>query len=59
MDLTLSDDERALLVELLDADYRELKEEIGKTEAFDYKESLRARERLLESLIAKVGSPPR
>jgi tRNA (guanine37-N1)-methyltransferase len=52
----LSDEERALLAELLDADYRELKEEINKTEGYDYKEALKARERLLESLLAKVGA---
>ena len=57
MNLTLSDEERALLAELLDADYRELKEEINKTEGYDYKEALKARERLLESLLAKLGAP--
>ena len=56
MDLTLSDEERAYLAELLDRDFRDLKEEINKTEAYEYKESLKAQERMLVGLLAKLGT---
>jgi hypothetical protein len=54
MTLELSADEAALLADLLDQDFRDLKEEIGKTEAYDYQQQLRARERLLIGLLQKV-----
>jgi hypothetical protein len=54
MTLELSTDEAALLADLLDQDFRDLKEEIGKTEAYDYQQLLRARERLLRGLLQKV-----
>ena len=56
MNLSLSEQERALLAELLDADLRELKEEINKTETFDYKEELKTREGLLRGLLARLTS---
>ena len=56
MNLTLSDEERAYLVELLDRDFRDLKEEINKTEAYEYKESLKAQERMLVGLLDKLGT---
>ena len=58
MNLVLSDKESALLSELLDADYRNLKEEIGKTEGYDYKETLKAREQLLVNLMEKLRQAP-
>ena len=58
MHLDLSKEESALLAELLDADYRNLKEEIGKTEGYDYKEALKAREQLLVDLIEKLRQAP-
>lgn len=54
MNLEITAEERTLLVELLDQDRRELKEEIYKTEAFDYKDALKARERLLLGLLDKL-----
>ena len=57
MHLELSREEHALLAELLDQDFRELKEEINKTEAFAYKEALKARERMLVGLIDKLNRP--
>jgi hypothetical protein len=54
MNLELSGDEHVLLAELLDGAFRDLKEEINKTEAFDYKQGLKARERTLVGLIEKV-----
>jgi hypothetical protein len=55
MQVELSPDEHRLLTELLDQDYRELKEEINKTETFDYKRALKERERTLVGLIGKLA----
>src|SRR5258708_6835079 len=57
MQLQLSEEERQLLAELLDQDFRNLREEIYKTDSFDYKEALKARERLLVGLLSKIGPP--
>ena len=57
MQINLTDEEHALLAELLDADFRELKEEIGKTEGREYQTMLRARERTLTGLLEKVSRP--
>ena len=54
MALELSADEVTLLADLLDQDFRDLKEEIGKTEAYEYKQQLRTRERILTGLLQKV-----
>jgi len=55
MQIELSEDEHRLLAELLDQDFRDLKEEINKTEAFDYKRALKVREQTLVGLMEKVG----
>ncbi|HWP29624.1 MAG TPA: hypothetical protein VFB73_13550 [Chloroflexota bacterium] len=57
MQLELTNEEQALLVNILDEELRDLKEEIYKTETSDYKEVLRARERLLQGLLEKVRAP--
>ena len=54
--VSLTEQERALLVELLDFSYRNLKEEIGSTDTPAYRDQLHERERLLESLMAKVSA---
>ena len=54
MSLDLSAEERNLLAELLDRAFRDLKEEINKTEAYAYKKDLKARERMLVGLIQKL-----
>jgi hypothetical protein len=56
VNLTLSDEERAYLAEVLDRSFRDLKEEINKTEAYEYKESLKGQERMLVGLLAKLGT---
>ena len=57
--LALSDEERALLVELLDIEFRNLKEEIGRTDTASFKDELREREATLLGLIEKLtGSRP-
>jgi hypothetical protein len=56
MRVELSSKEYTLLAELLDQDLREFKEEINKTEAFDYRAALKAREDTLRGLIETLGS---
>jgi hypothetical protein len=56
--LTLSDDERALLADLLDSDYRDLKQEIANTEGFEFKEELKAREAMLLGILERVTGRP-
>jgi hypothetical protein len=59
VNLTLSDEERALLVELLDNEFRNLKEEIGSTDTSSFKDELKVREGTLLGLIEKLtGSRP-
>ncbi len=54
----LSSDERDLLHELLESAYRDLKAEIGRTEDFQFKGELKAREATLVALIEKVAGQP-
>jgi hypothetical protein len=53
MQIYLNDEERSLLAELLRRDYQDLREEIYKTEDHRFKHDLRAREKLMESLLMK------
>jgi DNA-binding MarR family transcriptional regulator len=57
MQLELTREEQTLLANILDEELRDLKEEIYKTETSEYKEVLRARERLLLGLLEKVRAP--
>lgn len=52
--IQMSAEEKQLLEELLDRAHRNLKEEIYKTEAWQFKEGLHEREHLLEGLIQKL-----
>ena len=58
----LSSEEVALAREIVETAYRDLKEEIYKTEETGYKARLKQREAVQESLLAKltagVGRPP-
>jgi hypothetical protein len=54
--LQLTTEEQDLVGELLDRAYRDLKEEIYKTEAREFKEALHARERILQGLIQKISA---
>ena len=51
---SISDDELALLAELLEQDYRDLKQQIGSTEGFRAKDELKAREATMLALLNKV-----
>jgi len=54
MQIDLNFEELNLLVELLRRDYQELREEIYKTEDYRFKTDLRAKEKLMESLLQKL-----
>ena len=54
MQLLLSRDEHEFLVELLQQSRRDLREEIHKTEAHDFRMGLKKKARILESLLQKV-----
>ena len=58
MDLVLSDEERALLAELLEQDFRNLKEEIGSTDTAAFRDELRAREQMLIGILEKLNAAP-
>jgi hypothetical protein len=53
MNLQLSNEEAALLRELLEHAFAELREEVYKTEAATWKRALKERENLLEGLIKR------
>jgi hypothetical protein len=59
MQLDLSAEEAAVLSEVLDSALGDLREEIYKAEVAEYKATLKQRERILRSLIARLatGSP--
>jgi len=54
MQIDLNFEELNFLAELLRRDYQDLREEIYKTENYRFKADLRAKEKLIESLLAKV-----
>ncbi len=54
MQIDLNFEELNLLAEVLRRDYQELREEIYKTEDYRFKADLRAKEKLIESLLQKV-----
>ena len=57
MTIELTEAEGQVLAELLDQDFRDLKEEIHRTETYDYKEALKEREAVLVSILSKLGRP--
>jgi hypothetical protein len=46
-----------VLADVLRSAISELREEVYKSETTDYKESLRQREKVLDGLLARLGSP--
>jgi hypothetical protein len=57
--IDLTQEELDLLRELLDHANAELREEVYKTEASDWKRALKARKNLLAALVAKVEAGTR
>ena len=54
-DISLTDEEHALLRELLEENYTDLRTEIVDTDSSMFKQGLKAREHVLEGIIAKLG----
>jgi hypothetical protein len=54
MQLEIGSEERSLLIDVLDSAYRNLKEEINKTETYAFKDELKAREAILLSLLDQL-----
>lgn len=50
----LGAEERQLMAEVLESAYRHLKQEIGRTEGYEFKQQLQARRDMLHGLIEKV-----
>jgi len=57
MHVDLSDEEATLLRSLLDQAYRDLKEEVYKTETYTFKDQLVGQERIVARLLARLGGP--
>ena len=55
MNLQLTSDERELLLELLEERRRDLMHEISNTAHYHFKQVLRTKENVLESLLTKVA----
>lgn len=55
MQVNLSEDEVSALLAALNFYIPELREEIGKTENYDMRESLKAQEQALTALVSKLG----
>jgi hypothetical protein len=56
MHIEFTQDELDLLRELLERANADLREEVHKTEAIEWKRALKARERVLGTLLAKLGA---
>ena len=56
MQIEINDEERQTLVEILSEVLPDLREEVYKTENYDYREELKHREVVVKSLLARLGS---
>lgn len=56
MEITLTTEEQELLKEILEERHRELRKEIFKTDHHHFKEVLKAKEKVMESLLEKLGA---
>jgi hypothetical protein len=54
MELTLTNEERELLLEVLEERHRELLREISRTHHHEFRAALRKNERLLENIVNKL-----
>jgi hypothetical protein len=55
MQVVLNDEERETLMEVLSEALPNLREEVYKTENFDYREELKRREANIKSLLARLS----
>ncbi len=56
MQIMLNDEEKRTLVEVLNELLPNLREEVYKTENFDYRSELKRRETVVKSLLDRLGS---
>lgn len=54
MHLELTNDEQKILAEILDAELEDLRGEVHSTDRLEYREMLKARERVIKHLIAEL-----
>ncbi len=60
MQLTLEPNETALLTQILERHLSDLREEIGKTENYDWRKSMQADEQTIKALLSRLqgaGAP--
>ncbi len=53
----LTSEEAALLVEMLQTDLRNLREEVYKTERYEWRQELKHREELINGMLQRLGMP--
>ncbi|MBI3670780.1 MAG: hypothetical protein HY237_13490 [Acidobacteria bacterium] len=56
MQIALNEEERQTLLETLNEALPNLREEVYRTESFDYREQLKHRETLLKELLARLAA---
>ena len=54
--LTLNDEERQVLADVLNELLPNLREEVYKTESYDYREQLKRREAVIKTLLGRLGA---
>ncbi len=55
MDLSLTENERALLQEVLSSSFRDLRMEVAGTDNFEYRRALQAREATMLAIVERLG----
>jgi hypothetical protein len=58
MELTLTDDQKSLLVSILQDTLGEVREEVYKSELRTYRDELKKKEDLVRGLLTQLGAPP-
>lgn len=58
MELSLSDEQRTLLVSILEETLGEVREEVYKSEVSAYRDNLRRKEDLIRDLMTRLGASP-
>ena len=56
MQIALNEEEKRTLVEILNETLPNLREEVYKTENFDYREELKRREAVIKDLLGRLGA---
>ncbi len=56
MQIALNDEEKLTLVEVLNELLPDLREEVYKTENYDYRQQLKRRETIVKGLLTRLGS---